>query len=1050
MPVDVAETDDSFPRFLVYLHSICPPEIRDRGTAYCREGRVVEIRSRSRIHQARVKGRYDEYQVQVDLRSPEHPRCQCSCADFAKHSRCKHLYAFGLELQKREGCCEEALSWRHVLTRVTRSSFRPPAAPPGPEALPVLHYLLDLPRLLLDEGRMLHLYQEYELKSGETRLKPMRISRAMELPFAEEDVRILLRLQLLLQKESYRYDAPTKLAAVFLPPEEAESILALTAASGRLHLVDLQEPPSPEDLMAVCDDRAHPWELILHASTSPDSLRLEPMLRQENDVRSLSDPVQLGQDGLIFWMNRFSVISNPRALPWVWNAAEGARIPQAEINDFLEQFYAIPGAPSLILPPEFAFAEERVAPRPVLRIQELDLQGESVFLPAFRYGKEEVDWIDSRSQFMDAARRTRVPRDREAETISLHRLDELGGALRQGDANGYWTSDVKTFANLLETLDAEGWDLRVRDQRLRTRGQGKLTVQTSGIDWFELDGGLRFDGEEIPLPEILEAIRRKERYVVLKRGGVGLIPEAWQQRLGLLDRLTERDVDGEVALRVQGAAALWLDLLLAELPGIDWNDEFVRLRGNLRQLAAPVAVDPPAGFRGTLREYQREGLGWLRYLQDTGMNGCLADDMGLGKTVQVLALLEERRPQVKGPSLAVLPRSLTFNWIQEAARFTPALRVVDLSGPSRPKAVTALPQADLYLISYQTLLRDITWLKSHRWDYVILDESQAIKNGASKTSKAVRLLQSAHRLTLTGTPVENRLEDLWSQFNFLNPGLLGPKLQEAKDLSPQSLELIARGLRPFLLRRTKEQVARDLPEKVEETLYCELGTSQRKLYEQMREYYQKSLAAGMSEKGIQKTKFLVLEALLRLRQAACHPGLLSEEHSKMDSAKLTALETLLEDILSSGHKALVFSQFTRFLDLLRTRLDREGVPYAYLDGQTRDRPAQVQRFQEDPDCPLFLISLKAGGVGLNLTAADYVILLDPWWNPAIEAQAIDRAHRIGQTKNVFAYRIVARDTIEEKILLLQAEKRQLADAILTEENRVLSQLTSDELQFLLS
>jgi SNF2 family DNA or RNA helicase len=336
----------------------------------------------------------------------------------------------------------------------------------------------------------------------------------------------------------------------------------------------------------------------------------------------------------------------------------------------------------------------------------------------------------------------------------------------------------------------------------------------------------------------------------------------------------------------------------------------------------------------------------------------------------------------------------------------------------------------------------------------VLDEAQAIKNASTESAKATRLLNGEHRLALTGTPVENSLTDLWSLFEFLNPGLLGNaalfRSQTAANASGDSAGILARALRPFILRRTKDQVAKELPAKTEQTIYCELESQQRKLYNELRDHYRGSLLGQIERDGIRKSKMQILEALLRLRQAACHPGLIDVKRAADASSKLDTLLPQLREVIAEKHKALVFSQFTSFLSILRKKLDKEGIPYEYLDGKTRDRQSKVHHFQEDPQCPLFLISLKAGGLGLNLTAAEYVFLLDPWWNPAAEAQAIDRSHRIGQSRHVFAYRLIAKDTVEEKVLELQKTKRALADSILTPENSVLAGLDRETLELLLS
>jgi SNF2 family DNA or RNA helicase len=404
----------------------------------------------------------------------------------------------------------------------------------------------------------------------------------------------------------------------------------------------------------------------------------------------------------------------------------------------------------------------------------------------------------------------------------------------------------------------------------------------------------------------------------------------------------------------------------------------------------------------------------------------------------------------------VVPRSLVFNWKQEAARFTPKLRVLDHTGAGRLAPGEHFEDHDLVITTYGTLRRDAAALARTRFDYAILDEAQAIKNAGTESARAARLLQADHRLALSGTPVENHLGELWSLFDFLNPGMLGAAgLFQAegaglRNPDERTRHLLARALRPFILRRTKEQVARDLPPKVEQTLSCVLEPAQRSQYDELRRHYRRSLLGALDDAGLRRAKIQVLEALLRLRQAACHPGLIAPARAGDSSAKLDALLPRLLEVVAEGHKALVFSQFTSFLAIVQARLAREGITHEYLDGRTRDRAARVARFQSDPDCPLFLISLRAGGLGLNLTAADYVFLLDPWWNPAVEAQAIDRTHRIGQRRQVFAYRLVALDTVEEKILELQRTKRALADAILGADGSLIGSLTRDDLELLLS
>ncbi len=1039
-----------------FLNTRTPPQIQQRGRDYVQRNRVGRVQNAGTAFFAPVKGVGGQiYMAEIEMGTPRAPEIHlsCSCPYFEQFGICKHVYALGLTLEKLG---EEALpstrSWRDLFSpRVLPSAVRAPSrSKAAPKAVSVLHYVLDPAEVSRDRPVRLYVMEEQALKSGRIKLKPVSLLQPSSFRVDPSELPRLALLQgMLLEQSNFSFYSARSHSVNLTKPSTVE-VLEDLVSTGRLHFGNPLKVQDVLDLPVVGGAMAREWRIVLRGEKTGEGLTLHAGMVCGEEQMPLDDVRFVHDTGVMAFGNTLSRVVNPELFDWARELeAEAPGVPEDEVVDFVESLYELNVNLPAELPESVSFREIRQAPRFLLRILEVSESMDAWVQPEFAYGDRVLDWLDARDRWVVGAAREIHVRDRDAETEALKRLEALGAGVTAGSADGVFGVDGVYTAELLETLDREGWELLIRDTRLRTNGQAAIRVEGSGQDWFELEGELTFGDETMDLPEVLRSVKRKGRFLQLKNGSMALLSEALVERFTVLQGLGDMTAE-EGTLTFSGAGAVFLDMLLADVPGVDWGAEAVGLRNRLRKLGSPEPAAPPAGFQGELRVYQQEGLGWMRYLRDMGLNGCLADDMGLGKTVQVLALLEEQRAAKRGPSLAVLPRSIVFNWRMEAAKFTPELRVAELSGVGRPKSASELPPADLYLITYQTLIRDVAWLRQVMFDYVILDESQAVKNPAAKTSKAVKLLTSRHRLTLTGTPVENRIEDLWSQLNFLNPGMLGRKFMEAKDLSDESLRMIARGVRPFLLRRTKEQVATDLPEKVEETLYCELPAPQRKLYTELKTYYQKALADGISEKGFQQSKIMVLEALLRLRQAACHPGLISEEHRGMESGKMGALDDLLEDILSSGHKALIFSQFTSMLALVRERLDRRKIAYVYLDGQTRDRNAVVNAFQDRPEIPLFLISLKAGGVGLNLTAADYVILLDPWWNPAIEAQAIDRAHRIGQEKNVFAYRVVAKDTIEDKILALQDDKRHLAESILTQENSLLSKLTPEDLTFLLS
>ncbi len=439
-----------------------------------------------------------------------------------------------------------------------------------------------------------------------------------------------------------------------------------------------------------------------------------------------------------------------------------------------------------------------------------------------------------------------------------------------------------------------------------------------------------FDGQTVSLPSLLAALRRGENTVRLDDGTLGMLPEEWLKKYGFLAKMGTVEED---RIRFRRTQVGLLDALLADQPAVSLDKAFIKARDELRRFDRIEPVDPPAAFVGQLRHYQCDGLGWLQFLQRFGFGGCLADDMGLGKTVQVLAFLAGRRtqngPDRPPPSLVVVPRSLIFNWKQEAARFAPKLRILDHTGLGRAKSAAAFNDYDLILTTYGTLRRDVLWFKDVTFDYCILDESQAVKNADSESAKAVRLLHGHHRLALSGTPVENHLGELWSLFEFLNPGMLGQASAfqlgvGQRNPDPESRTLLARALRPFILRRTKEQVAPELPAKTEQTLFCDLEPAQRKLYNELRDHYRQSLLTKLDGDGLHRAKIQVLEALLRLRQAACHPGLIDKSRSGEASAKLEMLLPQLRDVAGEGHKALVFSQFTSLLALVRAPARRGG------------------------------------------------------------------------------------------------------------------------------
>ena len=884
-----------------------------------------------------------------------------------------------------------------------------------------------------------------------------------------------------------------------LEPFQVAAILPALCATGRLR-AEIVGVDGSKQLGPAIAWRPEPWRLRLrleaNAALSSDmrtagpahssalrSYRLSSELWQgERRVEASDRLLWLVPGGTVIAAEWASPFDDGGTLEWLSLAAPEAAVavPAGEVDTWLEAMHRLPNVPDLALPQEVALAEAEVPVRFALSIsvpENLQPWGQrkAVLLElSFVYGEERLAFGDSRPWILDLTARRRARRNALAEAAAVVRLFELGArSIPSYRASGEQRLELAPAAvpGVVRQLLAEGWEVEAESKAFRLPGKAAFSL-SSGLDWFDLEGGIEFGDERVALPRLLQAMRSGKSTVELGDGSHGLLPEAWLRNNALMGDI------GEVAgdnVRLTRPQAMFVDAWLEgdALAEVVADPPFERWRRDLAAFSGITAVDPPRGFRGELRGYQREGLGWLLFLERFGFGGCLADDMGLGKTVQILALLAGRRARrsrrgsaaaegarspgipARQPSLIVVPRSLLYNWREEAARFAPRLSILELHGAERRCDAATLAEFDLVLTTYGTLKRDIEPLSAIEFDYCILDEAQAIKNSTTAAARAVRRVRARHRLVATGTPVENHLGELWSLFEFLNPGLLG-RLSNfravngaARKIPAETRERLATALRPFLLRRTKLQVAPELPAKTEQTVLCELEGTQRKLYDELRDHYRRSLAAKVARQGWAKSKIHVLEALLRLRQAACHPGLLDPRRERDESAKFESLLPRLEEILDEGSKALVFSQFTSLLALLKKRLDAKGWTYEYLDGATTDRQARVERFQNDPACPLFLISLKAGGLGLNLTAAEYVFLLDPWWNPAVEAQAIDRAHRIGQLRPVFAYRLIAENTVEQKILELQAEKRELADALLGGDERPLASLTRDDFDLLL-
>jgi SNF2 family DNA or RNA helicase len=578
----------------------------------------------------------------------------------------------------------------------------------------------------------------------------------------------------------------------------------------------------------------------------------------------------------------------------------------------------------------------------------------------------------------------------------------------------------------------------------------------SGIDWFEASVDMKFGNISVDQNNWYDAIKNNEKYIKLSDGSIGILPEEWFKKLRRLVASSEKDGKN---LKISKLKFYIIDQLFDEIDDKKVLAELETKKAALISYKENKKYKLPKKLTADLRPYQIEGYQWLKFCNEFNFGACLADDMGLGKTVQVISLLVDQKDLKQGTTLVVAPKSLLFNWAAELDKFAPSLSYHIYHGLGRDKSTEIYSEYDVLISTYDTVSRDIELFKAYMFNYIVLDESQAIKNINSMRYKAMRLLQSHHKIVMTGTPVENNTFDLYAQFSFINPGLLGSVKSFSDNFSTpidtlgdgEKATLLKSMIHPFLMRRTKERVATDLPAKSESIIYCEMGTEQRKQYESLRKSIKEDVEATISTGGVNKSKFKILEGLLRLRQMCNSPEIIDSTLplKKRESVKLQTLMEQLGDELGN-HKALVFSQFVSMLDLIKGELNHRHIKYAYLDGSTVDRAKSVNDFMDNDECNVFLLSLKAGNAGLNLTKADYVYIVDPWWNPAVEAQAIDRTHRIGQSKNIFAYKLICKDTIEEKIVELQSKKKKLSEDLIQAEDNIFKSLNKDELLALFS
>lgn len=898
------------------------------------------------------------------------------------------------------------------------------------------------------------------------------LSTAEEIKTPLTPINIFERLQYTQEREELLfYTALTTLAA---NPDTAESYRNILQNPFDLPFYfyngeSSSKTVNPEELQPISISSYSP-SLEIHVKESGDFQVLTCQIKLDNKKQAI-ESLQV-YNGIIHAKGKLHLLNNEaeaKVLDFFGQHKNKIYIHKSQFpifkSDFLDHLEnSVSINYSFISPAPATLIKEQglhTLSKPTLLLS--DKENHVLITPTIFYGDIEVPVLSKRTVFTHGPDGTiyTLDRDEAVEQQLIRTIQAEHPAFDNIPSTEFFHLHKKEFLetgwfiNAFEAWREKGYTIHGFNQLKNNRyNPHRMRIKTnvqSGIDWFDIHTDISFGEQKVGLRQLQKSILNKSRFVELTDGTQGILPKEWLEKFGRYFR--NGHINGESIRTHKTNFQVIDDLFAEEVLSQEIQEELHLYKEKLANFQSISSVKVPKKLKATLRDYQKEGLNWLNFLDEFGFGGCLADDMGLGKTVQIIAyFLAQHEKGNKTTNLVIVPTSLLFNWQKELEKFAPHLRYHVLHGLNRKPSKLCLEHYDIIITTYGVLLWDIQWLKNQLFNVIVLDESQAIKNPTSQRYKAVRLLQARQRLVMTGTPVENNTFDLYAQLSFAVPGLLGSAQRFAIDYSTPIDKLqdsnraqeLQRKIHPFVLRRTKKQVARELPEKTEMIVYCEMGTEQRRVYDSYKLAFQNYLS-GLEESELHSSSLHILQGLTKLRQICNSPSLLpDDEYYGHDSAKL---EELMEQVcaLKDAHKILVFSQFVGMLEMIKDRLDQENIGYAYLTGKTKDRQKQVESFQEDDDIRVFLISLKAGGTGLNLTQAEYVFLIDPWWNPAVENQAIDRAYRIGQENKVVAIRLVTPDSIEEKILELQKRKRQLADDLIHTDSNMLKQLSRNDL-----
>ena len=1077
---------------ILELRGLFPQESIEKGAQLKSEAKLrvgepsAEVFSRADLHLVFDFPSKEPEQTSLEFFNyGNEPDLQCTCAVYERGQLCEHLWASLIkatelpELSKYVNTAPVQAStesnasspkdpetqWRAYLSFLDDTRLLPRPESRGARKLgykPLLRtgfYALDFPSSMACGKIKLQFFMKEHLANGAmTGTKAASVDQETLSLYPDPlDQDILTDLIGKTQPAGSHMGGGFKFDSALIPLSSSEQILRKISDAGKLHLMKERKEMVankyylPE--LTPLSFSSEIWKLQLVLSEIEEAFYLSARATNGDKLRKIREIDQkLGPFALID--GRLVMTQFDQAEKWMelFQRRKEIEIPRSEVKEFLTKVFSKENAPEVILPSSLEFSTvSDIKPRAQLVFD--PTKGSTLLLGKikFIYGEIQVDPLEKRPALLDIEKGLRIVRDLSEEAKALQTFTEFsplrvnlkssGGLV----SSGYFTE--KQLKAIVQKVIPLGWEVLAFQKPVRKPKDYQLTLK-SNVDWFDVKLQIDFGGNQIDFPELLQSISRGEKYITLGDGSLGVLPDEWLQQLKTISEIATHSKKSVKLNRVQ---ALFLSAHLQSLNKLSADADFQGLARIVEELRSLKPTKAPPQFLGQLRPYQEVGLSWLGLLSAYQIGGVLADDMGLGKTIQVLALLAGLgREKSAGPHLIVVPKSLVFNWMDEIKKFTPHLRVTDYTGPKRNSVFKELVTSDIVLTTYPILRMDIEQLKSIKFDYFIMDEAHAIKNAVSQSALVCRMVLAHRKIALTGTPIENSLADLFSILAVVNPGLLGENQTQkwVKERDPDLLSGLGKALSPFLLRRSKDEVLKDLPPKTEQVLYCELSTEERKNYDELKKFYWAQITGKISEKGLQKSKIEVLEALLRLRQAACHQGLLKSNMKDSPSSMFEVVLDQIKNLVAEGHKALVFSQFTSLLELFKNELNKNNIIFEYLDGQTKNRQERVENFQKNPDIPVFLLSLKAGGVGLNLTAADYVFILDPWWNPAAEAQAIDRTHRIGQSRSVFAYKIISKDTVEEKILEIQKQKKSLAKAVVSDEKSILRSLKIEDLQAL--